>query len=148
MVIEARPRITGRMNELTPQAPPVTKITVFYCFNGLNIIHLSEYSDVEIETIALPCSSMNRETVLLRAFEAGADAVAVLVCPQGACRHLDGNLRAAKRVERTQKLLDEAGIDGRRLKLFNIPINDDAALSQTFDSILSDLAVLGPNPAR
>ncbi len=42
-------------------------------------------------SIKLPCSSMTREVVLLKAFEAGADAVVVLVCPEGSCRYLEGN---------------------------------------------------------
>ena len=55
---------------------------------------------------------MTREVVLLRAFEAGADAVVVMVCPQDTCHYLQGNVRTAKRVTRVKKLLDEIGLDG------------------------------------
>jgi F420-non-reducing hydrogenase iron-sulfur subunit len=148
MVIEVRPRIVQTAIPGVLPKPSRTKITVFHCFNALNGIKSEANTDVEIESIKLPCSSMTREVVLLRAFEAGADAVLVLVCPAGACHHLDGNIRAAKRVERMKKLLDEIGLDGRRLNLFNIPVNDQAVVNHIIDRTVSELDNLGPNPAK
>jgi|WetSurMetagenome_2_1015567.scaffolds.fasta_scaffold214487_2 F420-non-reducing hydrogenase iron-sulfur subunit len=148
MVVEARPRINQTIMRGGLNKPSSMKITLFHCFNTLDLFRSDENTDIiEVNSIKLPCSSMTRETVLLRAFEAGADAVVVLVCPQGLCRHLDGNTRAAKRVERMKKLLDEIGIDGRRLNLFNVPVNDKAAVNQIIQHTMSDLSDLGPNPA-
>jgi F420-non-reducing hydrogenase iron-sulfur subunit len=148
MVIEVRPRTSLTAIPGVLPKPSRTKITVFHCFNALNGIRSEANTDIEIESIKLPCSSMTREVVLLRAFEAGADAVLVLVCPAGACRHLDGNIRAAKRVERMKKLLDEIGIDGRRLNLFNVPMNDLNVVDHIINRTVSGLDTLGPNPAK
>ena len=71
----------GRSSEGRASSNPQTTITVFHCFTALENTTSLEGSDYEIESIKLPCSSMTREVVLLRAFEAGADAVLVLVCP-------------------------------------------------------------------
>ena len=90
------------------------KITLFHCFNALKDTTPLEDAEYGVEGVKMACSSMTREVFLLRAFEAGADAVAVIVCPVGACRFGEGNLRARKRVERVKKLLDEIGIGGRR----------------------------------
>ncbi|MBN1190048.1 MAG: hydrogenase iron-sulfur subunit [Dehalococcoidales bacterium] len=147
MVIEALPRTRLSTATGVLDKSSCLKITLFHCFNVLDNPRFDDNSDVTINSIKLPCSSMTRETVLLKAFEAGADAVLVLVCPPGLCRHLDGNVRAAKRVERVKKLLDEIGIDGRRLNLFNIPVNDQASVDQIIEKTISDLAMLGPNPA-
>lgn len=106
-----------------------------------------ERQEAAVEFIKLPCSSMVKDVFLLRAFEAGADAVLVLVCPEGACRYVEGNLRAKKRVAWVKNLLDEIGLDGTRLALFNVANEDAAAVGQIVDQTLSQLADLGPNPA-
>jgi coenzyme F420-reducing hydrogenase delta subunit len=90
---------------------------------------------------------MIKDVYLLRAFEAGSDAVIVLVCPEGQCRQVIGNLRAKKRVARVQKMLDEIGLDGRRLALFNIAPEDGDTIAKIIRDTLSGLAGLGPNPA-
>jgi F420-non-reducing hydrogenase iron-sulfur subunit len=124
------------------------KITIFNCFNALRDTEFLEGGDYEIEGVKMPCSSMTREVFLLRAFEAGADAVAVIVCPLGTCRYGEGNVRAAKRVDYVKKILDAAGIDGRRLNCFNIRHGDEGAAAAIVKKIEADLAELGPNPAK
>jgi coenzyme F420-reducing hydrogenase delta subunit len=89
---------------------------------------------------------MTREVFLLKAFEAGASAVVVLVCPEGTCRYLEGNLRARKRVARVKELLGEIGIGGQRLNLFNIPHGDRSAVDAIIMQTISELATLGPLP--
>lgn len=124
------------------------KITIFHCFNALNSAEFLDEESSEITSIKLPCSSMNREVVLLRAFEAGADAVVVLACPEGSCRYVQGNLRAAKRVARVKKILDEIGIGGRRLNFFNVVHNDQSAVESIIEQTIIELKKLGPNPAE
>ncbi|MFO7971855.1 MAG: hydrogenase iron-sulfur subunit [Desulfobacterales bacterium] len=127
----------------------IPKITVFHCINAFSETSWSSVggNDVKIKFIKLPCSSMVKDVFLLRAFEAGADAVAVLVCPEGQCRYVEGNIRAKKRVAWVQNLMDDIGIDGRRLSLSNIVAGDTAAATQIIDGALENLAELGPNPA-
>lgn len=126
------------------------EITVFHCIHtfldGADL-PLAESEDFSIKSFKLPCSSMVKDVYLLRAFEAGADAVVVFVCPEGQCRHTEGNIRAAKRVQFVKKLLDEIEIDGRRLALFNIAAGDAAAAVEIIHKTLPELVKLGPNPA-
>ena len=75
----------------------IPKITVFHCINAFPENTYSLFvgrDDFEVKFIKLPCSSMVKDVFLLRAFEAGADAVVVLVCPEGQCRYVEGNIRA------------------------------------------------------
>jgi coenzyme F420-reducing hydrogenase delta subunit len=127
----------------------IPKITVFHCMNAFSETSWSSVggNDVEIKFIKLPCSSMVKDVFLLRAFEAGADAVVVLVCPEGKCRYVEGNIRTKKRVAWVQNLLNDIGIGGRRLSLSNIAAGDTAAATQILDDTLKNLAELGPNPA-
>jgi F420-non-reducing hydrogenase iron-sulfur subunit len=144
MVVETRPTPLKILEESSVKV----QITVFHCFNALQDVSLMDGEGVEINSVKMPCSSITREIVLLKAFEAGADAVVVLVCPEGSCRYLEGNLRAQKRVARVKKILDDTGIDGRRLNIFNINSGDQSAANSIIKQTLMDLNTLGPNPAK
>jgi coenzyme F420-reducing hydrogenase delta subunit len=126
------------------------RITLFHCINTFgeaDAIPLTGGEAFEAKFVKLACSSMVKDVFLLRAFEAGADAVVVLVCPEGACRYVEGNLRAKKRVQYVKNILDEIGLDGRRLALFNVPHGDVAAAEAALGEVLESLAEIGPNPA-
>ena len=126
------------------------EITVFHCINtfpdGADL-PLAETEGFSVKSYKLPCSSMVKDVYLLRAFEAGADAVLVFVCPQGQCRYVEGNIRAGKRVQFVKKLLDEIEIDGRRLALYNIPPGDAVAAVEIIQQAMPEIVKMGPNPA-
>ena len=127
------------------------KITVFHCINAFSDRRSSAVTGgdgFETRLVKLACSSMVKDVYLLRAFEAGADAVVVLVCPERQCRYLEGNIRAKKRVERLKILLDEIDFDSRRLSIFNLAPGDEAAVAEIIQKTLSELAELGPSPAK
>jgi len=130
---------------------PKSKVTIFHCINvfgeGDALPAAGAADNVEINFVKMPCSSMVKDVFLLRAFEAGADVVAVLVCAEGACRYVEGNLRAKKRVKWVKALLDEIGLDGRRLALFNVTAGDTLAAEQFIRDASSLAAALGTNPA-
>jgi coenzyme F420-reducing hydrogenase delta subunit len=136
---------------MTASAEKDTKpiVTIFHCINTLTEAEaLNLSSDAcEIRSVKLACSSMVKDVFLLRAFEAGADAVVVFACPEGECRYISGNIRARKRVERLKSLLDEIGLDGRRLAFFNVVADDTDAVKHALNDILEVLKQLGPNPA-
>ena len=125
-------------------------ITVFYCINTLfeevSLLTGSE-NNYELKTVKLPCSGMVKDVFLLKAFEAGADAVVVLVCPEEQCRFVQGSIRARKRVEWVQNLLDEIGLSGRRLSILNLSLGVRASSTEIISKALADLDELGPNPA-
>lgn len=118
------------------------RVTVFHCVNVLN--GRAPDADTRVSFIRMPCSLMTREVFLLKAFEAGAEAVVVLTCPEGACKNLDGNIRAGKRVGRVKKLLDEIGLDGRRLSLRHVSQADGRAIEQIVDQARQALSPVTP----
>jgi coenzyme F420-reducing hydrogenase delta subunit len=127
------------------------KITVMYCINSFTekaAFHAGFKNDVELSFVKLACSSMVKDVYLLRAFEAGSDAVVVFVCPEGHCRYVEGNLRAKKRIAWVRNLLDEIGLDGERLSLFNLAPDDGAAAEKIIRDTLTTIGDLGLSPAR
>lgn len=123
------------------------KITVFHCINAYTEKTPLTSEDYEADIVKMPCSGMTTDVFMLKAFESGADAVVVLVCPEGACRYLEGSIRARKRVTWTQKILDEIGVDGRRLSIHNVTSGDNKAVKEIIDATLVELVELGQNPA-
>lgn len=132
------------------QGPP-SSVTIFHCIHVCgdgDALPLGTAAEgAKINFIKLPCSSMIKDIFLLRAFEAGADVVAVLVCAEGACRFVEGNLRAKKRVAWVKALLDEIGLDGRRLALFNVTAGDTRTVERLIHETHSMAVTLGANPA-
>jgi coenzyme F420-reducing hydrogenase delta subunit len=126
------------------------KITLFHCINSFDessSLSLHGRDDAEINVVKLACSSMIKDIVLLKAFEAGADGVLVWVCPDGQCRYVEGNTRAKKRIQWVRKLLDDIGLDGRRLSIYSMSLQDDELPKQAIQELLAVVEDLGPNPA-
>ncbi len=122
------------------------KITLFYCINSF-VESAPVFEGCTIKTIKMACSSMVKDIFLLKAFEAGADAVLVFACPEKQCRYVEGGIRARKRIEWTKHLLDEIGIDSRRLAIFNTDIKDQKAAGKIIRETIELINELGPNPA-
>jgi len=123
------------------------KITIFHCANtGINMSTPFQWkkSNIDINTIEMPCSSMVKDAFLLKAFEAGADAVVVLVCPEDRCLHVEGSIRARKRIERVRHIMDEIELDSSRLSIFNIRSGDEFTVGNIMQEIISDVTDLGP----
>ena len=127
------------------------KITIFHCincFSGELEPDIPSRNDYAIKQVKMACSSMVKDVFLLRAFESGSDAVVVMVCPEGQCRYVEGNIRAKKRIAWVKKLLDEIELDGRRLSLHPVGSSEKNAAAGIVGRVLSELSELGPNPAR
>lgn len=127
------------------------QITIFYCincFSGDLESSVPSRDESVLKFVKMACSSMVKDVFLLRAFESGSDAVVVMVCPEGQCRYVEGNIRAKKRIEWVKKLLDEIELNGRRLSLHHIDSGNPEAASAIVDQVLANLGELGPNPAR
>jgi F420-non-reducing hydrogenase iron-sulfur subunit len=94
------------------------KINLFCCSTSFDPLELAQGSNGngdELRIIPLPCSGKIDILYLTKAFETGADGVAVITCKKGDCQFLEGNLRAEKRVEAVDRLLDEIGLGKGRI---------------------------------
>jgi coenzyme F420-reducing hydrogenase delta subunit len=70
-----------------------------------------------VALLSLPCSGKMTIPYLLKAFEKGADGVIICACPEAECKQLEGNLRASKRAEAVQTLVEEIGLGRGRVVL-------------------------------
>ena len=85
---------------------------------------------------------------MMEAFQKGADGVYVAGCLEGECHYLTGNLRARKRVEYIKKILDEVGVGGERLEMYNIAASDGPRFAEVAREMHKKIKALGPSPIR
>jgi F420-non-reducing hydrogenase iron-sulfur subunit len=114
------------MREHTPGegVSETVKIYLFCCLTNFDPDELSGAFDrgTEVTVIPLPCSGKTDILYLTKTFEKGADGVVLVTCKEGECLYLEGNLRARKRVQAVEQLLEEIGLrDGR---IINIQLDD------------------------
>ncbi len=67
---------------------------------------------------------------------------------EGECHYLTGNLRARKRVEYTKKILDEIGIGGERLEMYNMSAAQGPRFVEIAKEMTERIKKLGPNPIK
>ena len=112
------------------------KIYLFYCSNSLDAKELlqcrDELKDHQLKVISLPCSGKVDVPYLVKAFETGADGVVIVTCELDQCRHLEGNMRAEKRAEAVDSLLDEIGAGTGRITAIHIK---EGRINQTVSKI-------------
>jgi coenzyme F420-reducing hydrogenase delta subunit len=80
----------------------------------------------------------------MKAFEDGADAVFVAGCLEGQCHYLTGNLRARKRINYVKRLLEEVGIEGERLEIFNLSSAMGGRFAEIVEEMTETVKALGP----
>lgn len=101
-----------------------------------------------VRIVKLICTGKIEPILILEAFRHGADAVLVAGCMEGECHFLEGNLRSRQMVEYTKQLLQETGMDPRRLEMCHM----SAAMAQKFveavETMLQRLQEIGPSPVR
>jgi F420-non-reducing hydrogenase iron-sulfur subunit len=101
-----------------------------------------------IRIIQVPCTGRVDVIHLMEAFQRGADGVYVVGCLEGECHYLTGNLRAKKRVQYTKELLDEIGVGGNRLEMYNIAASDGPKFSEVAREMDEKIRALGPSPIK
>jgi coenzyme F420-reducing hydrogenase delta subunit len=115
---------------------PTLKIDVFYCANSLNgedvLRFQAKLQEDTFKEIRLPCSGKVNIPYLVKAFEVGADGLVIVTCKQDECRHLEGNMRAQKRAQAVDSLLEEIGLGPGRITVVQLT---DAGVEQVIKDI-------------
>lgn len=94
-------------------------IHFFYCSNSVTESEARElaarFGSDELKMLSLPCSGKITIPYLTKAFESGADGIVLCCCLPAECRNLEGNLRASKRAEAVDSLMEEIGLGKNRV---------------------------------
>jgi F420-non-reducing hydrogenase iron-sulfur subunit len=109
-------------------------------------MRLSYPSNVKV--VKVPCTGRVDILLILKAFESGVDGVYVAGCMEGECHFLRGNLRARRRVEYVKGLLDEVGLGGERVEMFNMSASQGQRFAQCAQEMTERIRSLGPSPVK
>jgi coenzyme F420-reducing hydrogenase delta subunit len=101
-----------------------------------------------VKIVKVPCTGRVDTLMILHAFEAGVDGVYLAGCLEGECHFLRGNLRAKKRVQYVKGLLDEVGIGGARLEMYNISSSQGQRFAEVACEMTEKIRALGPSPIK
>jgi coenzyme F420-reducing hydrogenase delta subunit len=63
----------------------------------------------------------------------------------GECHYLEGNLRARQRVEYVQRLLEEIGLNGRRIQMINLSAAMAGQFAYAIAEMTAEIQGIGPN---
>ncbi|OGQ99773.1 MAG: F420-nonreducing hydrogenase [Deltaproteobacteria bacterium RIFOXYD12_FULL_50_9] len=96
----------------------------------------------------LVCSGKLQVSMLLAAFEEGADAVYVVGCPANKCHNLMGSQRAAKRVGAVKKALTELAVEPERIEMFHLERGFHPEFVQVAKEMNQRISQLGPCALR
>jgi F420-non-reducing hydrogenase iron-sulfur subunit len=101
-----------------------------------------------VKIVKVPCTGRVDVIHVLKAFEDGADGVYIAGCLEGECHYLAGNLRAKKRVGYLKQLLDECGIGGERVAMYNLSSAQGQRFAEIAREMTAKVRELGPSPIK
>jgi len=130
--------------------PEITVFTCIYCgYTSADMAGTTGFQyPADVKVVKLPCTGKMDTIYVLKAFEQGADAVMVVACTKGTCHHMEGNLRAEKRVGQAKRLLDNIGLGGERVEIFFVTGSQGYSFAAAVQEMTERVRRLGPNPLR
>jgi F420-non-reducing hydrogenase iron-sulfur subunit len=103
---------------------------------------------VNVKIIRVPCTGKVDVIHLLRAIQKGADGVYCVGCLEGSCHYNEGNLRCRERVNHVRSLLDEIGIEGDRVRMYNLSSGEGPTFAAYAREMTENITKIGPNPLK
>jgi F420-non-reducing hydrogenase iron-sulfur subunit len=101
-----------------------------------------------VRIVKLPCSGRVDIIHLMKAMENGADGVYVAGCLEGDCHYQVGNLRAKKRVGFVKQILEQIGVGGERVAMYNLSAGQGPRFAEIAREFTEIIRKLGPSPLK
>lgn len=121
-------------------------IAAFVCTH-----HVGVYGfDLPKNVRAVPVHCTSRVDVLdvLKAFECGADGVALVRCPDDSCKYRGISHRVEARVERAKGLLSALGVEKGRIEILSVRSEDGNPYSAVCEDFADRVKKIGPGTGR
>jgi F420-non-reducing hydrogenase iron-sulfur subunit len=101
-----------------------------------------------VRVVRVMCTGRVDPSFVLEAMSLGADAVLISGCHIGDCHYIAGNYKARRRIALTRKVLEEFGLDGKRLKMTFVSASEGALWAEVVKNMVNDIKKLGPTPVQ
>jgi len=125
------------------------KIVGFLCnwcaYSGADLAGVSRIkSSPNIRIIRTMCSGRVDPSFILEAFKRGADGVLVAGCHFGDCHYLEGNFKTIRRIEFLKMILNQIGINEKRVRLEWISASEAEKYAKVSFEFTEEIKKLGP----
>ena len=125
------------------------KIIGFLCnwcsYTGADLAGVSRIKSApNVRVIRTMCSGRVDPAFILKAFQLGADGIIVMGCHLGDCHYQEGNYKTIRRVPFVKRLIEEFGIDPRRLRLEWVSASEGDRFAQVVNEMTEEVRKLGP----
>jgi len=127
------------------------KIVAFCCnwcsypaADGAGVSRLQYPANIRI--IRVMCGGRVTPSMVLRAFELGADGVLVATCHFEDCHYIFGAKKAAEVHKISEKIVYMLGIESQRLKLDWISSAESTKFAKVSNEFVDKIKKLGPSP--
>ena len=101
-----------------------------------------------LRIIRVMCSGMVHPNIVIDALTKGADGVLMCGCHPGDCHYLEGNLKAEKRAEAIELMLQDFGIEEERFRLEWVSASEGPRFAQVVTEMVKKIKELGPSPYK
>jgi len=101
-----------------------------------------------IRIIRVMCSGMVHPNLVMDAFTKGADGVLICGCHPGDCHYQEGNLKAEKRAEAIELMLQDFGLEEERFRLEWVSASEGPKFAQVVKELTETIRKLGPSPYK
>ena len=127
------------------------KILAFCCnwcsYTGADLAGVSRLQyPPNIRIIRVMCSGMVHPNLVIDALTKGADGVIMCGCHPGDCHYIDGNLKAEKRADAINLLLEDFGLEEDRFRLEWVSASEGPKFAQVMKEMTDTIKQLGPSP--
>jgi len=94
--------------------------------------------------IKVMCSGRVDPALIVRALVDGADGVVVMGCHPGDCHYQDGNIKTLRRMPLLRALLEQSGVDPRRVRLDWVSASEGNRFAKVVREFTEEVRALGP----
>lgn len=97
-----------------------------------------------IRIVRVMCSGRVEPTLILKAFQEGADGVLVSGCHPGDCHYVDGNIKTLRRTPLISRLLTQIGLEQERFKQVWVSASEGEKFGRVVEQMVEDIKKIGP----
>jgi F420-non-reducing hydrogenase iron-sulfur subunit len=98
-----------------------------------------------LKSIRVMCSGRVDPAFVLEALRKGIDGVLIAGCHPGDCHYQSGNYKTNRRVKLLKKLLEELGIDPKRVRFEYVSASEGQKFATVVTEFVAEMKKLGPN---
>jgi F420-non-reducing hydrogenase iron-sulfur subunit len=114
-------------------------------YTGADLAGVSRIKSApNVRIIRTMCSGRVDPAFVLKAFQLGADGVIVMGCHLGDCHYQEGNYKTIRRIPFLKRLVEQFGIDPRRLRLEWVSASEGDRFAEIVNSFTEEIRALGP----